>query len=103
MKSKTRIKMDFQKARAEAGRLEAIADQLKRLANGKMEQSMMNLSAAWTGTNARLFLQKESQLQDEILDTAKALYNIAADIRRIAQRVYEAEMRAYLIASRRER
>lgn len=98
MKSKAQIKMDFQKARAEASRLEGIAEQLKLLANQKLEQSMMGLSSAWTGTNSRLFLQKESQLQRDIGDTAKTLYNVAADIRRIAQRVYDAEMRAYMIA-----
>lgn len=101
MKSKNQIKMDFSKAYAEAERLDRIADKLKTLATKKMEQSMMNLSYAWTGANSRLFLQKESQLQKNVEETAKEIYRVASDIRTIARRVYEAEMRAYEIAARR--
>ena len=66
-----------------------------------MEISMNNLSAAWTGTNSRLFLKKEGQLQTDIDQTVRNLNDIADDIRKIAQRVYDAEMRAYEIAIRR--
>ena len=45
--------------------------------------------------------KKEGQLQNDIEQTARALNEIADDIRRIAQRVYDAEMRAYAIAARR--
>jgi len=103
MKSNNQIKMDFQKARAEADRLDCIADQLKILANSKIEQSMINLSSAWTGINSKLFLQKESLLQNNIRETAKTLYNVALDIRKTAQRVYIAEMQAYEIAARRDK
>lgn len=101
MKSKNHIRMDFNRAYAEAERLDRIADKLKILATKKMEQSMMNLSYAWTGVNARLFLQKENQLQRNIEETVRELYRVAGDIRMIARRVYEAEMRAYEIAARR--
>lgn len=93
--------MDFSRAYAEAERLEQIADKLKILATKKMEQSMMSLSYAWTGTNARLFLQKESELQRNMEETVRELYRVAADIRMIARRVYDAEMRAYEIAAHR--
>lgn len=101
MKSVNQIRMDFSKAYAEAERLDHIADKLKILASKKMEDSMISLSYAWTGENSRLFLQKESQLQRNIGETAKELYRVASDIRMIARRVYEAEMRAYEIAARR--
>lgn len=101
MKSANQIRMDFSKAYAEAERLDRVADQLKMLASKKMEESIRNLSYAWSGGNARLFFQKESQLQNHIGETAKEIYRVAADIRTIARRVYEAEMRAYEIAARR--
>ena len=101
VKSKSHIRMDFNKAYAEAERLDQIADKLKMLVTKKMEQSMISLSYAWTGANARLFLQKESQLQRNMEETVRELYQVAGDIRIIARRVYEAEMRAYEIASRR--
>lgn len=102
MKNKSQIKMDFTRAYQEADRVERIANKLKGLANGKMEQSMMNLSSVWTGTNSRNFLKKEIQLKEDMIKTAKRLNDVAEDIRRIARRVYEAEMRAYEIASHRD-
>lgn len=101
MKSKAWIRMDFAKARKEADRLDQIATQLRGLSKQKLEESMGRLASAWTGTNSRLFLQKEGQLQRDIDQTVKELNEIAADIRRIAQRIYDAEMRAYEIAARR--
>lgn len=101
MKSRYQIQMDFDRAYKEASRLDDIAVQLKALANKKMDDSMMKLSSAWTGTNSRFFLQKESGLKENILNTAKELAEVAADIRRIARRVYEAEQLAYSIAAHR--
>lgn len=102
MKNESQIKIDFSRAYREAERLERIANKLKVLANGKMEQSMMNLSSIWTGTNSKDFLKKESQLKEDMIETAKRLNDVADDIRRIARRVYETETRAYEIASRRD-
>jgi len=102
MKGKTQIKMDFAKANKDAKKLDTIADQLQRLANTDFEKTMLNLSAAWTGDNSRIFLQKEGLVQDDIKKTAVNLRNVAADIRRVAKRIYEAEMRAYEIARRRK-
>lgn len=101
MKNKSQIKMDFTRAYQEADQVERIADKLIRLANKKMEQSMMHLSSAWTGTNSRYFLDKESQLKEDMIKTARRLNHVAEDIRGIARRVYDAEMRAYEIASHR--
>ena len=74
---------------------------MRRVSIRWRQTSINNLSSAWTGANARLFLRKEGQLQNDIEQTARALNEIADDIRRIAQRVYDAEMRAYAIAARR--
>ena len=101
MKCKAWIRMDFAKARKEADRLDQIASQLKVLSKQKLEESMGRLASAWTGTNSRLFLQKEEHLQRDIDQTVKELNEIAADIRRIAQCIYDAEIRAYEIAARR--
>ena len=86
MKSRSQIKMNFAKARADADKIDRIAATMKTLSRRN---------------NSRLFLKKEGQLQRNIDQTVRSLNDIAADIRRIAQRVYEAEMRAYEIATRR--
>ena len=101
MKSKSRIKMNFAKARNDAAGIDQVAVNLRSLSRNQLNSSINNLSSAWTGANARLFLRKEGQLQNDIEQTARALNEIADDIRRIAQRVYDAEMRAYAIAARR--
>lgn len=102
MKSKSRIKMNFAKARNDAARLDQVAASLRSLSRNQLNSSINNLSAAWTGANSRLFLRKEGQLQTDIEQTARALNDVADDIRRIAQRVYEAEMRACAIVTNRK-
>lgn len=102
MKSRSQIRMNFAKARKDADKIDQIAASLKTLSKKQLEASMSNLAVAWTGTNSRLFLKKEGKLQGDMVQTARDLNDIADDIRRIAQRVYEAEMRAYEIATRRK-
>ncbi len=101
MKSKTQIRMNFAKARADADKIDRIAWDMRTLSRGNLENSINDLAAAWTGTNSRLFLKKEGQLQNDMEQTVKNLKAIAEDIRWIAKQVYEAEMRAYEIATRR--
>lgn len=101
MKSKYQIKMNFQQAKAEAARVERVADQMKTLGDKRMEQSMRNLSYAWTGHSARRFLDRQRFQLTHIRTITEQLYEIAADIRTVAAQVYEAEMRAYEIAARR--
>lgn len=101
MKSKSRIKMNFTKARNDAAKIDQVAANLRSLSRNQMNASINHLSTAWTGVNSRLFLKKEGQLQTDIEQTARVLNDIADDIRRIAQRVYDAEMQAYEIATRR--
>lgn len=102
MRGKRQIQMDFAKAKTDASWLDGIADRMKNLANNNFNQSMLSLSSAWSGENSRQFLQKEERIKSNLLESARELQNIAADIRRVAQRVRDAEMRAYDIASRRK-
>ena len=91
MKSKSRIKMNFAKARNDAAGIDQVAANLRSLSRNQLNSSINNLSSAWTGANARLFLRKEGQLQNDIEQTARALNEIADDIRRIAQRVHDTQ------------
>lgn len=98
MKSKNTIQMDFTKAYHDAERIDDIARKLKQLSNANLEQSMQNLAASWKGQNATAFIRKEQQLQQDMKITANTLNGIADDVRRVAKRVYDAEMTAYKIA-----
>ena len=102
MSSRAEIRIDFQQAIKQADKLDEIATKLERISKNSMEESMQNLSAAWKGENASAFLKKEDRLQGEINTTAKNVRAIADDIRRIARRIYEAEMAAWRIANERK-
>lgn len=102
MRRKTQIQIDFAKAGADADQLDGVAFHMKNLAYSNFNQSMINLALAWSGDNSRQFLKKEERIKLNLLKSARELENIAADIRRVAKRVHDAEMRAYDIASRRK-
>ena len=95
MSSRSEIRFNFNQALAQASELDSLADRLEQLEN-KTENSMQTLSAAWKGQNATAFLRKE------VRKTALEIHSIADDIRRIARRIYEAEMAALRIAQQRK-
>lgn len=102
MKSDSEIRYDFQQAVRKAEELERVAENLRRLANNDLEESLQALSNAWKGEAAAAYIGKGSRLQARILASAKNLENIARTIRSSAKRTYDAEMRAYRIAMERE-
>ena len=55
----------------------------------------------WHWGSVSMCWRVQNQLQRNIEETVRELYRVAGDIRMIARRVYEAEMRAYEIAARR--
>ena len=101
MKSSTQIRFDFENARQQADRLDELASDMERQVLRKMCDSGQQLRSAWTGESANRFVVKQSELQEKIRSTLCALREIADEIRRIAKRVYDAEMQAYYIASQR--
>ena len=101
MKSENLIKMNFNAAKADAQKLEDIARMLDSTVDKDLEDSMTELSRAWSGTNASMFLGKEDKIGADIKQTAADLKNVAADIRSTAKRIYDAEMNALRIARER--
>lgn len=102
MASRASIEFDFHRAEAQADKLETVADNLSRLSRSKFENTMQNLASNWKGENASLYLKKGGRLQEQMDGTARELYSIASDIRTIARRIYEAEMKALRLAEERE-
>lgn len=101
MKSNTQIRFDFQNARQQADRLDELAGNLEQQVLRQMFDANQQLRNAWTGESANRFVAKQSELQEKIRSTIRALREIADEIRRIAKQVYDAEMQAYYIASQR--
>ena len=100
MKSKQKIYMDFRRAKEAAERLDGVAENLLRSADSEMQTVMDNLSAAWKCTASSAFRSKEEQMKTNIKQSATALRTLADKIRNDAYRIYQAEMRAYELASR---
>ncbi len=101
MKSSSEIRFDFQNAMEQARRLDALADSLERRVAGKLDETAQSVHAAWKGSSANRYISKTQELRAQVRQSARTLRDIADDIRRIARRIYEAEMRALEIARRR--
>lgn len=96
--SRTAIIFNFRKAIQQADELDDIARQLSRMASSDFSATMQKVSANWKGANASAYLVKGNRLQGDMVSTAAALRGIATEIRNVARRIYNAEMRALAIA-----
>lgn len=101
MTSKWEIQMNFEAAIHQAESLEQVASRMKRVARQEMGGTLQELSYIWKGDNANAYRYKGERVQTQIQNTAEELEMIAGDIRRIAKRIYNAEMQALLIAESR--
>lgn len=99
MATRFSIEMDFNQAMRQADRLDELAEQLRSLSDNKFNGTLQNISSGWKGENATAYLAKGTTLKGKMTSTAGELSGIASDIRTIARRVYEAEMRALELAS----
>ncbi len=97
-----RIQMDFSLAKKQARELDEVAARMDRLAGTQMENTMNRLGRSWTGDNSLKYIKKGKQLQGNIDSTADSLREVAAAIREIAKRIYDAEMEAWEIANNRK-
>lgn len=102
MATKARIEFDFKKALKQASELERIADRIGTISRKNMQDTLQNVSGGWKGENAEIYLKKGEQLSEKIYTTADDLRQTAADIKAIAKKIYEAEMRALSIAKKRD-
>ena len=101
-RSEHSIRMDFEKAKAAAARLDDIADSIASMMSGEYEDSLDSVNQSWRGDNATFFLTKSNELGDKIGKIVSDLKAAADVIRRIAQNTYDSEMRALEIARQRE-
>lgn len=101
MKSSSEIRVDFQNAMQQAQKLDELANDIDRRVANKLDETAQSVHAAWKGDSATLYIGKTQELRRQVQQTARTLRDTAEDIRRIARRIYEAEMRALEIAQSR--
>lgn len=100
MRTSDAIRFDFQTAMNEAGKLDDIANTIEKRVAGGMEHAEQNVHVLWQGTSATHYIGQAQELRGQVEKTVQELRLTAEEIRRIARRMYEAEMRALEIAQR---
>ena len=98
MRTEYEIRMDFNKAMAQVGKLNAIASRLGNLADDDLYSSLNNIERNWDGENSEAFLEKGHKAKDKINRTAEKVKKVADTIETIAKRTMEAELAAIRIA-----
>lgn len=93
------IQMDFSEAKRQANSLDEIAQNLRLIANGTMQESMTHIASNWRGENSKKFIQKQQTVTENIKRRADELERIAEQIRLAAKRIYEAEMDALQVVN----
>lgn len=100
-KTASEIRMDFSRAKRQADQLETLGNELKKLADHKLEDSIGRISSAWKGANSESYVAKGRALEEKLLQNAGELQRAAEALRTIAQNIYLAEMRALELAQER--
>lgn len=100
--SEASIAFDFQVAKRQAEEIDAIADKLSNLSSKNFENTMLTLSNNWKGSSADSYLNKCTSLQTVMNTTTSNMHTVAANIRAVAQKIYDAEMENLRIARERE-
>lgn len=98
MASYATINFNYRKAINQAAKLEDLANDLKRIANRDVEGALDQVAGSWKGDSSRLFLQKGEKAKSDLLRSATQLQNTANAIRKAAENVRRAEIRAKQIA-----
>lgn len=94
-KSKHEIKMDYEKAKQQAEKLEEAAEDLNRLQEYHFCNTLQQIANNWQGDSANAYINKGKTLQENMKTTATDLFSIAKAIKEIARQIYEAEMENY--------
>lgn len=98
--SQTVIRMNYAKAIYQANRLEDLARQLRNIAQLNLDSTLNNVNRVWSGEAASVFLSKGVKAKEDMLKTANSIDNTAKAIRRAAEVVRAADIRAMEIARR---
>lgn len=100
--NKRTIEVNFQAAMASADELEKIAAELEKALKRDYEHSMSQLAGNWTGESASYYQTKGKKLSEQIQNSVSRLKTAAAEVRRTARLIHQAELAALAIAQARK-
>lgn len=95
------IWFNYRLAMAQAARLEEIARDMEQNSNQDLADALKCVSGSWTGDSAGHYYGKARQLQAQIIASAGVLRLAAAEVRKKAEQIRQAELANAEIASRR--
>lgn len=96
------INWNYIQAKRQADRLREQAEHLRKLAQGRMDDVIQNLTGSWSGESARAYIRKAEQTRRELETLAAELERTAEVIRSSADRTYRAEMQVRELAHTRK-
>lgn len=96
-----RIEFDFYSTTMQANRLEEIANEIEKISNKKIDETLKNISNNWKSQTASAFIIKGNQVQNQITTSADDLAKVSQRIKKVAKQVYQAELKAKEIATNR--
>lgn len=88
-------------ARKKASDLDKIANQIRKLAENKFNSELNKIEKNWVGTVSIAYINKGKILTEHLIQKSISLQNTAETIRKVAERVYNTEMKALEIAKSR--
>lgn len=95
------ILFNYKKAIQQANDLIGIANRMSKIGGNELNDTMQTVSANWKGRNASTYLGKGAKLQSDITSTAKDLIAVANEIKSIAKRIRDTELKNLRIAEAR--
>lgn len=101
MSSLNEIYFNYNKAIAQAERLDDIAKRLTDAADVTLDGILGDVYQAWKSDSTQGYLKKGEKVEQDIRTTAKNLRDVAKAIRTIAERIMQAELEAWRIANER--
>ena len=100
--TRTMVEITFAEALRQAGRIEACADDMDRLARTNLPGICSELGDAWRGESASAYLAKVETSAGNITATASRLHEIAQTLRTVARIFHDSELAAIALAERRD-
>ena len=93
-KTKEEIEIEFSKAIKQADEIEAVANNITKVAKFGFTSGFEILRDSWRGDNADIFLKNEEWITMDMFNAADELIRVAQNLRRTSELMYRAEKSA---------
>lgn len=93
------IQFNYTKTVQQATRLEEISSELMNISNKRIAGVVEQVSGAWSGEAAKIFIQYSNGISDDIRGKANYLSALAKTLREVAKTIKAAEDGAKSLAS----